>query len=96
MSKRVQAVLVDDHAARLETPGGIKFGMLPGAEQPCGMLFTCPCGCGRDGWLPFRPETSPSWEWDGNREKPTLKPSVLQVGGCRWHGWLRAGVWEEC
>jgi hypothetical protein len=31
----------------------------------------------------------PSWEWDGNKEKPTLSPSVHAVG--HWHGWFRAG-----
>lgn len=31
----------------------------------------------------------PSWKWDGNEDKPTLKPSVHQVGG--WHGWITAG-----
>lgn len=30
-----------------------------------------------------------SWEWDGNREKPTLNPSVHHIG--HWHGWIRAG-----
>lgn len=94
--RKVRAAPVDDHGERLAVPGGFKFGATPGEAGPCGMHFTCPCGCGRDGWLPFRPAPSPSWQWDGNREKPTLMPSVLQVGGCRWHGYLRAGVWEEC
>ena len=29
------------------------------------------------------------WQWDGNREAPTLTPSINVIG--RWHGWLRAG-----
>jgi hypothetical protein len=37
----------------------------------------------------------PAWEWDGNREAPTLSPSILVHGGKgqpdQWHGWLRAG-----
>ena len=30
-----------------------------------------------------------TWEWDGNLDKPTLKPSVHLIG--RWHGWFRHG-----
>ena len=29
------------------------------------------------------------WQWDGNREAPTLSPSINVIG--RWHGWLQAG-----
>jgi hypothetical protein len=48
--------------------------------------------------LPLRPspanDIGASWEWDGNRERPTLSPSVW----CRgiWHGFLRAGRFESC
>ena len=31
----------------------------------------------------------PVWQWDGNKEAPTLSPSI-DVHGV-WHGWLRAG-----
>lgn len=34
------------------------------------------------------------WHWDGNLEKPTLTPSVHQLG-C-WHGWIRNGRMESC
>jgi hypothetical protein len=33
--------------------------------------------------------TKPVWQWDGNREAPTLSPSINVIG--RWHGWLQAG-----
>ena len=29
------------------------------------------------------------WGWDGNREMPTITPSINVIG--RWHGWLRQG-----
>lgn len=58
-----------------------------------GMAFRCPCGCGLESWLTIRPAPSPSWEWDGNREEPTLSPSVHNVG--HWHGFLRAGWWVQ-
>ena len=31
----------------------------------------------------------PVWQWNGNRDAPTLMPSINVVG--RWHGWLRDG-----
>lgn len=36
----------------------------------------------------------PSWEWDGNEEKPTLTPSIYAIG--IWHGWARAGRLVSC
>ena len=37
------------------------------------------------------------WEWNGNRENPTLNPSVVAVVGGReqWHGWVRNGELTE-
>lgn len=34
-------------------------------------------------------DVPPVWAWDGNKEKPTLTPSINVIGV--WHGWLRAG-----
>ncbi len=70
----------------------------PDEGAPWGVSFICPCGCGNEGWLNFRRHDDPSgWEWDGNREAPTLSPSVLQSGmPCKWHGYLRGGEWVEC
>lgn len=78
-----------------QEPGAIEFREWHTRDEIAGLGFRCPCGCGREGYLPFAREGDhPSWEWDGNLEKPTLTPSVLQVGGCRWHGWLRNGEWK--
>ncbi|WP_081816764.1 DUF6527 family protein [Fodinicurvata fenggangensis] len=96
MMTKVKALLVEDIDAVRVTPGAYEFTVRHGEEDPCGMIFNCPCGCGREGYLPFKPEPSPSWLWDGNREAPTLRPSVLQIGGCRWHGFLTAGEWRSC
>lgn len=75
-----------------QPPGAIQFD-----ADYRSLLFVCPCGCGVLGALPFRPyPDGPSWEWDGNREKPTLMPSVQKTSPCRWHGWLRAGEWVSC
>ncbi len=34
------------------------------------------------------------WDWDGNREAPTFKPSVNCVG-C-WHGYIEKGRCVDC
>lgn len=34
------------------------------------------------------------WGWDGNKEKPTLTPSIHDVG--YWHGFLTAGKLQSC
>lgn len=45
---------------------------------------------------------SRGWRWDGNREKPSVTPSILayerQPGPLveRWHGYMRAGRLESC
>ena len=48
--------------------------------------------------LPIGKYMKPAWQWDGNREAPTLSPSILVHGGKgqsdRWHGFLRAGKLE--
>jgi len=36
----------------------------------------------------------PVWGWDGNREAPTLAPSIHLVG--EWHGYLQAGFLSSC
>lgn len=40
------------------------------------------------------PGGSRVWGWDGNEERPTVKPSILAPG--RWHGWLKNGRLESC
>ena len=42
----------------------------------------------------FCNEREVHWDWDGNREAPTLTPSILcKVSG--WHGYLTNGVLVE-
>lgn len=64
-----------------------------------GLLFMCPCGQDHLCCLGFRgktPPERPSWIWDGNRDHPTLLPSIRHLTGCKWHGFLTAGVWIPC
>ena len=59
--------------------------------------FTCPRKKGLCG-VPIKPLSNPphnnGWNWDGNTDAPTLTPSVNCVGGCGWHGYIRAGKIE--
>lgn len=62
-----------------------------------GIAFRCPCGCGLQSWLPVNRADVACWDWDGNRERPTLTPSILQSGlPCKWHGFLTAGEFVTC
>lgn len=61
------------------------------------LVYFCPCGCGMqnrllvgEGHKPGGPR--PSWNWNGSRTEPELKPSVNMTG--HWHGYLRDGYWE--
>lgn len=95
--------------------GAFRWTGLYGVDEdgPYGMNFKCPCGCGavHGAGLTTRPKDwnegkDTRWQWDGNKEKPTLSPSLglhrsrdgQTVGayGYHWHGFLRAGIFEEC
>lgn len=67
-------------------------------ETPAGMIYVCPCGCGDHSAVQFSnfKHESPKWDWNGDREKPTLTPSILRTAGCRWHGYLTDGVFRSC
>lgn len=60
--------------------------------------FDCPCGCGSCSVLPVyrsgdaKPAPN-AWWWDGNEDAPTLDPSIRQLGGCKFHGFLQSGTW---
>lgn len=67
---------------RLET-GGIMFAC-PGCGEICSIECRTGAGC-----------APPRWTWNGDREKPTFRPSILsdaKKGGCGWHGFLTAGM----
>lgn len=59
-----------------------------------GLLFVCPCGCGMVRSVPVSGPRK--WQWDGNKEKPTLTPSILIIGECGWHGFLTNGEFRTC
>lgn len=66
-----------------------------------GLIWICPGGCGRESCITFRGRCDghdrPSWEWNGDLDKPTLSPSILSRNGpCGWHGYLVDGVWKPC
>lgn len=70
------------------------------------ILFVCPNGkrCSVLLGPTFVPRPAEGkcnvWAWDGNRERPTITPSINCIsekdgkptGGCGWHGFITAGV----
>lgn len=93
----VNAKLVDDVDAD-DAPAGAFGYFSAGNVEYAGLLFVCPCGCGKRGDLAFKPVPSPSWNWDGKIDRPTLTPSVRSLnedGTEHWHGFLERGTWTK-
>lgn len=70
-------------------------------DAPGRIMLVCPCGCKVLMVLGIRGPgaartASPQWEWDGNEARPTLAPSIRDLGGCRFHGFLTNGAWTVC
>ena len=72
-------------------PGNIQFS---NGGAIVGLFLCCP-GCGVPRAVMFRPGYAfgQVWEWDGNREAPTVTPSI-EHPGC-WRGWLTNGEFHE-
>lgn len=84
-----------------------RVGLAPGlsrwsdGEPGRAMLsFVCPCGCGSvhrvNAFTDEAAAKAHGWHWNGNREKPTLKPSLQLHSDCKWHGFLTDGVFAKC
>lgn len=85
----------DDEAALEGPPGSFCIETMASGQRV--MWHILPDG--NAGMLRLRPivdsgEAHPSWEWDGNEDKPTLQPSVHLPG--RWHGYFTAGRMVSC
>ncbi|TDE40938.1 DUF6527 family protein [Antarcticimicrobium sediminis] len=80
-------------------PGSTFFDLTQGSEEAAALWFYCPCGCGTPVRIPVgirhKPAESPSWNWNGSLNDPTLSPSVNRID-CGWHGWLIDGYWQAC
>ena len=87
-------------------PGYFQFCSAYAGEPDVGLLFGCPCGCGEVSFVHIKPNPDghPTWNWNGNREAPTLTPSILMHQmddqgnkvGEHWHGFLTAGEFKSC
>ena len=108
----VDARLVDRIADGAEDRDHVPAGLITFADgydgtKDVSILYGCPCWCGALGAISIKPYGKPErplWQWDGNREKPTLTPSILihqlndkaEKVGEHWHGFLTAGVFKSC
>lgn len=97
MTRAIYFPNVDEFRSR-KLPGSTHFDMVNAPQGEAVMWFFCPCGC-VDHFFQLRvgindkPAHSPSWNWNGSVQSPTLDPSVNRLD-CGWHGWLRGGYWE--
>ena len=76
-------------------PGTASWLLHEEHKQICHLQFVCPCGCGAVVLLPVSATGEGGWQWDGNVNLPTLAPSIQRTSGCKWHGYLRRGVFES-
>lgn len=88
----------DDWAKRGRPAGAVWYYTAEGSEAPAGMHIVCPCGCGGLWGASF-----PRWTLDGDRDAPTLSPSLRFLEptsdgshATHWHGFIRNGVFETC
>lgn len=66
--------------------------------QSMSLRYICPCGCGRMRIVPAQTgeKVERRWLWNGNKNKPTLTPSINCLDGCKWHGFITDGVFTTC
>lgn len=80
-------------------PGELIWTGRLGKEGIFGIVFCCPCGCGETGALaldvPGNEGEIERWQWNGDRDKPTLTPSIQKTTGCCWHGYLTDGFFTS-
>jgi hypothetical protein len=93
-----EGVYNEDRLFRKDLPAGCAEWLNDQTNKIDCLAYTCPCGCGSVGCIPVTigEKVEKAWLWDGNLESPTLTPSIQKCEGCRWHGFLKAGVWEQC
>lgn len=102
MPRNAKTFLVDKMEGETR-PGAIMF--VKRGEFVAGFNHSCPCGCGKWSFVRLNPElwapgTTPFWTREGDDLNMTISPSIgikpLENGRYHWHGYLRAGVFEEC
>lgn len=86
-----------------QNPGEYQFMPNDSADYIAGIIFMCPCGCGEEGRIRFsnpsdpeREENYPTWTWNGDKDNPSLTPSIDRKNTCGWHGYLTNGVFKGC
>lgn len=105
VNQRASAPAVRVNSMDDDRPGAFQFYSV-GGETEAGILFNCPCGCGSmfSAAIKEYEGAGPVWGWDGNRDCPTLSPSLLVYQcndrgeriGEHWHGFLTDGVFRSC
>lgn len=112
----VKAVAVAD-ALDAHFAGAYSFKEAPEGSAFWGWIrFRCPCGCDAFHQLPVGMRSKPAagvdphgvkatWLWDGDRERPTLTPSIAHRVGIpdtdpvqwrnHWHGFLTKGFFTQ-
>lgn len=87
---------IDDAVRQCVFGKPIKFHVVVRPNDPTRGYLMVECGRGYMGHCPtplWRGEPSGiMWQWDGNTEKPTIRPSINCQGGCYRHFTVTNGV----
>lgn len=70
---------------------GVPAGAYTFNEAQGMIVFVCPCGCGQMRSVPVAGQRG--WTWNGDKNNPTITPSIQVVGECGFHGFLTNGEW---
>lgn len=87
----IEAKLVDDISEHFNEPGSFSYYTIYGSAEIAGLNFVCPCGCNAVLGVNFK-----TWQWNGNKEKPTITPSILHMNDCKYHGFLTNSIFTSC
>jgi hypothetical protein len=87
----VESLFVDGNPG---PAGSYKFYKITEEEGTAGLNFVCPCGC--ESILGVSLAGPNAWQWNEDRNKPTVTPSIRRLDGCKWHGYLTDGVFKSC
>ena len=86
------------HVSGLTNPGDFTFEQGYADLEPTGLCFVNPACKFNKCCIKIRknvPADHPYFFWDGNRESPTISPSIGCDARCGWHGNITAGILSD-
>ena len=87
---------MDQHPTPDQVPDG-RIVVVRGANYNKWACLRCPGQCGNRLQLSLNPSQRPRWtieiDW---LNRPSIQPSILQIGACNAHFWIKHGNVQWC